>query len=232
MVVKQRAMAVEDKAERRSAILDAAEALYLEHPDRMASVAEVADAAGVAKGTVYLYFPGKEEMLLALHERHVEMFFGELIAHLDSPQPKAFESIFAVTRKHIIRHPAYLPLTSRCFGLMDRDLPFECAVEFKVRVGQLLTGAGSRLERVFEGLAPGDGVALLCNSYGLMVGMWQLLNPNKRLGALLERPELSMFRADYEREVEIALRALWTGTLMARNASLPLNASNPKRKGK
>ena len=232
MVVKQRAMAVEDKAERRSALLDAAEALYLEHPDRMANVAEVAEAAGVAKGTVYLYFPGKEEMLLALHERHVENFFRELIAHLDAAGPKDFDSIFAVTRKHIIRHPAYLPLTSRCFGLMDRDLPFECALQFKIRVGQLLSGAGERLERVFEGLEPGDGVALLCNSYGLMVGMWQLLNPNKRLGAHLERPELRMFRVDYEREVEAALRALWTGTVMARRASLAQDAAKAKRKAK
>jgi len=49
-----------DKEERRNALLDAAEALFLAQPGRMASVAEVAQAAGVAKGTVYLYFPSKE----------------------------------------------------------------------------------------------------------------------------------------------------------------------------
>jgi len=213
MAIRQRAMAVEDKAERRNALLDAAETLFLEHPDRLANVAEVADAAGVAKGTVYLYFPSKEEMLLALHERHVAAFFSELIALLERPGPHSFDAIFAVTRKHIIRGPGYLPLTSICFGLMDREISLERAVEFKVRVGDMLAEAGSRIERDFPDLAPGAGVALLCNSYGLMVGMWQLLNPNKRLGAALERPELRMFRVDYEREVEAALRALWTGTL-------------------
>src|SRR5215470_6706176 len=116
MVVKQRAMAVADKAERRNAILDAAETLFLEHPDRMANVAEVADTAGVAKGTVYLYFPSKEDMLLALHERHVALFFDDLIALLDKPGPHGFDAIFAVTRKHIIRSDDYLPLTSICFG--------------------------------------------------------------------------------------------------------------------
>jgi AcrR family transcriptional regulator len=217
MVVKQRAMAVEDKAERRNAILDAAEALFLEHPDRMASVSEVAIEAGVGKGTVYLYFPGKEEMLLALHERHVSSFFNALIALLDRPAVD-FDAILAVTRKHIIRGAGYLPLTSRCFGLLDRDIPVQCGLEFKVRVGQLLAAAGTRLERHFPALRPGDGLALLCNSYGLMVGMWQLLNPNKRLGAAMERPELRMLNRDFEREVEAALRALWTGTL-ARNAA-------------
>lgn len=231
MVIKQRAMAVEDKEERHHAILDAAEALFLAHPDRMANVAEVAETAGVAKGTVYLYFPSKEEMLLALHERHVAAFFAELTALLDTPGPHSFDAIFAVTRKHIIRGPGYLPLTSRCFGLMDHEISLERALEFKVRVGQLLAFAGSKLERVFPGLAPGDGVALLCNSYGLMVGMWQLLNPNKRFGAALEKPEMRMFRVDYEREVELALRALWSGTL-ARHAAPAVRAHSPKRKKK
>src|SRR5829696_8205195 len=119
MVVKQRAMAVEDKEERRNAILDAAERLFLQHPDRMANVSEVASDAGVAKGTVYLYFPSKEEMLLALHERHVAAFFRELTALLDTSEAHDFASVFAVTRKHIILGPSYLPLTSICFGLMD-----------------------------------------------------------------------------------------------------------------
>jgi len=227
MVVKQRAMAVEDKEERRNAILDAAERLFHEHPERMANVSEVADSAGVAKGTVYLYFPSKEEMLLALHERHVAAFFAELNALLDTPREHDFASIFAVTRKHILRGPTYLPLTSRCLGLMEREIPLERALEFKLRVGQMLAGAGARLEGVFPGLNPGEGVALLCNSYGMMIGLWQLLHNNKRLGAALEKPELRMFRVDYEREVELALRALWNGTLARAGAASPT-----KRKSK
>jgi len=229
MVVKQRAMAVEDKAERRNAILDAAEALYLQQPDRMASVSEVAEAAGVAKGTVYLYFPGKEEMLLALHERHTAAFFEELIALLDRPAVD-FDAILAVTRKHIIRSAGYLPLTSRCFGLMDREIPVACGLAFKVHVAQLLKAAGERLERHFPALGPGEGLALLCNSYGLMIGMWQVLNSNRRFGAAMQAPELRMLNRDFEREVEAALRALWTGTLMASSASHPEGATKAKRK--
>src|SRR6185503_15936488 len=132
----------------------------------------------------------------------------------------------------IISGPSYLPLTSICFGLMDREISLERALEFKVRVGQMLAAAGSRLERHYAGLKPGGGVALLCNSYGLMVGMWQLLNPNKRFGAALERPELRMFRVDYEREVESALRALWDGTLARNSAAAPPKVASAKRKGK
>lgn len=205
-----RAVADEDKEARRHAILDAAEKLFLKHPDRMASVAEVAEAARLAKGTVYLYFPGKEEMLLALHERHVSAFFAELIGHLDAGKVD-FDSVFEIARRHIIRGPGYLDLTSRCFGLMDREIPTERVLEFKTRVGAALAAAGSRLERHFPELREGDGVAVLCNSYGLMVGLWQLLHPNERMGAAMQRPELRMLDRDYGTEVERALRALWDG---------------------
>ena len=72
MVIRQRAILAEDKQERQHAILDAAERLLRRSPERIANVAEVADEAGLAKGTVYLYFPSKEELLLALHERNVD----------------------------------------------------------------------------------------------------------------------------------------------------------------
>src|SRR5438270_7199385 len=111
MFAGQRAIAVEDKEQRRQAILDAAETLFLAHPDRMANVAEVAQAAGLAKGTVYLYFASKEEMLLALHERHVTHFFTKLMQALAAGREVDFESVLAVTRRYIIRVPGYLALT-------------------------------------------------------------------------------------------------------------------------
>ena len=207
---KQRAIASEDKEARGHAILDAAERLFLKHPERMASVSEVAAAAGLAKGTVYLYFPSKEEMLLALHERHVGAFFGALMRKIVQPGPVGFDDVFGVTRDTLIRLPGYLELTSRCFALMDRAIPEETALAFKARVAATLSAAGVHLERHF-GLARGDGVTLLLHSYGLLVGLWQLLHPNERFGRAMRRPELKVLDRDYEREVERALRALWGG---------------------
>jgi AcrR family transcriptional regulator len=208
--VKQRAIASGDKAERRNAILDAAERLFVRHPERMASVAEVAAAAGLAKGTVYLYFPGKEEMLLALHERQVAHFFAQLMRVLGQARSVTFDDVFAPTRERLIRLPGYLELTSRCFALMDREIPRATAIEFKTRMAQTLTAAGGELERHFE-MPTGAGITLLVHSYGLIVGLWQLLHPNARLGAAMRRPELRALNRDYETEIENALRSLWQG---------------------
>ena len=208
--MKQRAIGTEDKEQRRNAILDAAEKLFLKHPERMASVSEVATAAGLAKGTVYLYFPSKEEMLLALHERHVAIFFRALMKKLLEARPLDFDDIFPVTLENLIRLPGCLELTSRCFGLMDREIPKETALEFKARIASTLQAAGVHLERHFR-MPAGAGVTLLLHSYGLIVGLWQLLHPNERFGRAMRRPGLKVLDRDYEKEVENALRALWRG---------------------
>ena len=214
---KARAMGSEDKEERRQHLLDAVEALYLKHPNRMPSVDEVAARAGLAKGTVYLYFPSKEEMLLALHERQGQAFFSVLLAKISGNGPLDFDAVFALARDHMIRVPGYVALASRCFGMMERDIPLAPAVEFKARVAQLLQQAGAELERHFD-LAAGQGLRLLLHSYALIVGLWQLVQPNERFGKAMDRPELRPLKLDYEHEIEVALRALWSGA-MAKGAA-------------
>jgi AcrR family transcriptional regulator len=179
----------------------------------MPNVAEVADQAGLAKGTVYLYFPTKEDMLLELHQRHVTGFFMALMKLLSGPGPLTFDDVFAVTRSHIIRVPGYLALSSHCFAQMERETPFESAVAFKAGVAHTLKTAGAALERHFPTLGEGGGVRILLHSYGLICGLWQLLHPNERFEKALSRPELAILKRDYEKEIETALRALWTGLL-------------------
>ena len=52
------------QARRRERILKAAGVLFAAHGYRKASVEDIAGAAGVAKGTVYLYYSNKAELLL------------------------------------------------------------------------------------------------------------------------------------------------------------------------
>jgi len=55
---------------RRQEILDAALSLFAERGFDATTVQGIAAAAGVAAGTVYLYFPSKEHVLLALHHQY------------------------------------------------------------------------------------------------------------------------------------------------------------------
>jgi TetR/AcrR family fatty acid metabolism transcriptional regulator len=70
-----------DAAASREAILEAAEKVFAEHGFHAARVEEIARAAGVAKGTVFLHFGDKENLLFALVE-HRATTFQELYASL------------------------------------------------------------------------------------------------------------------------------------------------------
>jgi AcrR family transcriptional regulator len=54
---------------RRDQLLEAAEKLFAEKGYAETTVLDIAEAAGVAKGTFYLYFPSKEHCVSALKER-------------------------------------------------------------------------------------------------------------------------------------------------------------------
>lgn len=59
---------------RREELMDAAQRLFLEKGFAATSVAEIVDAADVAKGTFYLYFQTKDDVLKALQARFIELF--------------------------------------------------------------------------------------------------------------------------------------------------------------
>jgi AcrR family transcriptional regulator len=218
MVIRQRAVHSEDKQERHHAILDAAERLFARAPARVANVAEVADEAGLAKGTVYLYFPSKDELLLAVHERHVDDFFSALNALLAADTPASLTEILTLTRIHMIERPTFLPLATRCFGLVQTEIPPAIAQGFKARMAERLGTAGGGLERHFPELPAGGGVALLRHSYALIVGLWQMAANAKDMPA--GQANCGVDPLDYPVELERALRALWEGTI-GRPLALP-----------
>ena len=65
--------------ERPQQILDAALSVFAEHGIAAAKLEEIAARAGVSKGTIYLYFPSKEELFRAV----VRQKIGPLIANAD-----------------------------------------------------------------------------------------------------------------------------------------------------
>ena len=94
MAIRQRAIQAVDKAGAppRDPRCGRAAAAALARSGR--NVAEVADEAGLGKGTVYLYFASKEELLLAVHERNLDHFFGALNALLEREAPVTIDDLW------------------------------------------------------------------------------------------------------------------------------------------
>jgi AcrR family transcriptional regulator len=58
------------RSERRAQLLDAAQAVFVEHGYHAAAMDEIADRAGVSKPVLYQHFPGKLDLYLALLDTH------------------------------------------------------------------------------------------------------------------------------------------------------------------
>lgn len=200
----------EAREQRINQLLDAAVSLWLQNPERIPSVAEVANEAGLAKGTVYLYFRSKEDLLLAAHERHAQAFFTALIARASRRKRMSLDDMMQLTREYIAGVPAFLPLATLVAGLMHKGVTPETAQAFEQRMAGRLGTAGGLLCAHFP-LPDGiSGVRLLMRSYALILGLWQLVgccgfdSANEEVAAML--------RPDYLTELDAALRALWQGT--------------------
>lgn len=105
-------------ADKREAILRAAITVFAHNGYFNSKVADIASEAGVADGTVYLYFKSKEEILHSVFDRSVEEALAEA--------KKKIESISDPREK--LRQIAYLHLER--LGA-DRDLAVVFQVELR-----------------------------------------------------------------------------------------------------
>ncbi len=78
-------------ADKREAILRAAIKVFAQKGYFNSKVADIAGAAGIADGTVYLYFKSKDEILHSIFDRAMDDFISEgerEITELEEPQEK------------------------------------------------------------------------------------------------------------------------------------------------
>jgi AcrR family transcriptional regulator len=76
-------------AGRRQTILGAAELIFTRHDYHEVLMEDVAQACGVAKGTLYRYFPSKRDLYLAVMFEGIERLRHELELAVDTPATPA-----------------------------------------------------------------------------------------------------------------------------------------------
>jgi TetR/AcrR family fatty acid metabolism transcriptional regulator len=107
------------RGDKRDALLKAAARVFAERGFFHAQVADVARAAGVAAGTVYLYFRSKDDLLVSIFERTMTEAIADARAAV-AADPDAIGKLRALARLHLERLAR------------DRDL----AVVFQVELRQ------------------------------------------------------------------------------------------------
>jgi len=204
--LKRRAVAPEEKTARRAAILRAAEELSARSLGF--SMDQLARRAGLAKGTMYLYFGTREEVLLAVHEKQTHELFDVVERALAAGAPTG-ESVVRTGLRYLKAHPEFYPLAGNCRSMLDTNVSTEAAFAFKEGIARRLAILGVRIEQLYPRLQLGEGAALLMNCYALIVGLWQQADVPLSLRAVMHRPEMQIFKIDFERQLSAALLDLW-----------------------
>ena len=77
----------DDRAAKRERILEAAERVFALRGFYAAKVADIAREAGVADGTIYLYFKSKDDLLISLFESRIVRVNQILAAAINLKMP-------------------------------------------------------------------------------------------------------------------------------------------------
>lgn len=218
--MRQRAIAEDEKLAKRQSILDAAQKLYLQNSRELPSVSRIAEASGLAKGTVYLYFRTKEEIFLALLDEQFHSLLQSILTLFDAPQTSTGVLIDTFLEAYVAflrDEPGFLRLAAMANSVIEQNLDATIALDFKSRLIDKLVEIGQQLEFRAPQLRKGEGASVLLRVYGLTIGLWQMLDWPDNVKPLLDQYEkFKLLRPDFFEELPIALGQYLGGALLTR----------------
>lgn len=114
-------------------ILNATRELLLLRGSRGVTIAEVAKLAHVGKGTAYLYWETKEDLIRELFLRDFLDVLDEVVATLDaSPDQILPHRLFPLMQRTLRKHPFLTAIRMRdpeMLGLIDGQLPIQALID-------------------------------------------------------------------------------------------------------
>lgn len=233
-MVHRRARSEEAKRLRREAILRAAAQLWERSTFDELLMGDVARGARIAKGTLYLYFPTKEALLLELLRVRLDRCLSEIEAALEgAPAPLDPDEAARLVATALLADEPLVRLLMVMGTILEHNVPDERIRELKLWLGARLAVTGSVLERRLPFLAKQGGMRLLLHVQALVSGLGQLTRPAPAVERVIAAPELVAFRLDFAEELRVALAALLRGfsaaTSTQRSRTSPVPPSSRRR---
>jgi TetR/AcrR family transcriptional regulator len=216
MVIKQRAISSEEKSERRQAILDAALELLVEADYQEISISSVAKKAGVAKGTIFLYFRTKEELFLQLQIGEYKSWFNDINSrvHVLLQQNKkkgSIEKFVKIIVSSSADHPMLIRLIPILQVTLERNIDYKTALEFKrFLLNETLT-TGALIERYLPFLHKQDGTRFLLDLQILLVGLIQTAHPAPLVEKVIKKEGLEVLQVKFEEKLQETLTLMLSG---------------------
>ena len=208
----RRAVRDEQKLERRQAMLETAWQMFQQTNYEAVTIAAVAEASGLAKGTVYLYFKTKEELFLSIQEQQLAAWFDEVDAHLEAASGNCtVPQVVSIISNTLTERPGLTRLLAILHITLEQNVDYNTALRFKRMLLKHLGRTGTLLEQCLPFLTKGEGIQLLLRSHVLVIGLQHLSDPAPIIKDVLQEPDLQIFEIDFAREFSDTLEAMLYG---------------------
>lgn len=102
--------------DKRKAILEAAVELIGEKGYTHTSMQQIADSVGISKGSLYSFFPSKEDLIISIYEHYQQLVFERaFVVGLDGNLPpyERFAKQFQVQFEGILEYKSYMKMQMR-----------------------------------------------------------------------------------------------------------------------
>ena len=205
----QRARSETAKLEREDAILTATEILLRQSGYEAMTMQAVATAAGLAKGTLYLYFTSREALVLAVHSRLFDRWIDRFAIH--QPELTGFDGFCRDFSRHYADDPLFLQLAGFANALLEPHLDREAYIKSK-------RGMARRVKRL---------AGLVCQQFSIAPAaaqklIWRFLTIAGGTAQMTVRPPVA--KTDLPDDV-IAFTGLANFETVFVNAAAPLGAN-------
>lgn len=211
MAIKQRAISDEEKVERRESILAAALELLAKHDYHDISIANIARKAGVAKGTIFLYFRTREELFLQLQIREYKSWFNDINDRIRGLKKTSLEEFVEVLASSVGGHSRLIQLIPILHVVLERNIDYKTALEFKRFLLSEIQVTGALIEQCLPFLREHDGARFLLDLQILMVGLIDASHPAPLVEQAIRKEGLEVLLVNFEEKLREMLTLMLNG---------------------
>jgi AcrR family transcriptional regulator len=206
-----RARRDEDKEARRRELLDAARALFEATSFAEVKMADVAARTGLAKGTVFLYFPTKEALFLALLDDLLTAWFAKLNGQLSRGGTWTGHQLAHAVAQSLVGEETFTRLLALAQTVLEQNVTVEQARTFKERVLQSMAATAALLQERIAFLTPQTSLQLIRHVHALVTGLRQMADIAPVAREVLQLPHMAPLRVDFTSELTVAITTVLRG---------------------
>ncbi|MDP3277118.1 MAG: TetR family transcriptional regulator [Deltaproteobacteria bacterium] len=216
MSTSKRTQQFEDRQHKHDHILRTARGLLERNPMLDTTMADIAERSGVAKGTLFLYFPTREALMLSMLTIDIVAWFDELDQALEEGGRWTQDRVVHMMAQSVTNKPFFMRLLARLELTFQRAHGTQAAADFNAMLYPRMTKTGELLERRLPFLKAGEGAWLLLHARAQITGLWLMADSPPEVVKVLKESPLNHLFVDFIKEFSASMTAFLRGVEVGR----------------